>query len=94
MEESKTKIFPIITKTDNFGSGEVIEKLLLEKNADNLTIDIIHKGIGNIISWISDKKTRPVKYTCYFAILHENIEWVKVTVTHGETIRFRWAILY
>ncbi len=48
MEASKTKIFPIITKTDNFGSGEVIEKLLLEKNADNLTIDIIHKGIGNI----------------------------------------------
>ncbi|KAF5433506.1 translation initiation factor IF-2, partial [Candidatus Methanophagaceae archaeon] len=48
METSKTKIFPIITKTDNFGSGEVIEKLLLEKNADNLTINIIHKGIGNI----------------------------------------------
>jgi translation initiation factor IF-2 len=48
MEASKTKIFPIITKTDNFGSGEVIEKLLLEKNADNLTINIIHKGIGNI----------------------------------------------
>jgi len=48
MEASKTKIFPIITKTDNFGSGEVIEKLLLKKNADNLTINIIHKGIGNI----------------------------------------------
>lgn len=48
MEESKTKIFPIIIKTDNFGSSEVIENLLLKKNADNLTIDIVHKGIGNI----------------------------------------------
>lgn len=48
MEESKIKVFPIIIKTDNFGSSEVIESLLLQKNADNLTIDIVHKGIGNI----------------------------------------------
>jgi translation initiation factor IF-2 len=48
MEESKVKIFPIIIKTDNYGSSEVIESLLLKKNAENLTIDIVHKGIGNI----------------------------------------------
>ena len=40
--------FPIIIKTDNFGSGEVLEELLLKKNSDNLKINIIHKGIGNI----------------------------------------------
>jgi translation initiation factor IF-2 len=40
--------FPIIIKTDNFGSGEVLEEILMKKNSDILKINIIHKGIGNI----------------------------------------------
>jgi len=47
-EKSNVTNFPIIIKTDNFGSGEVLEEILLKKNSDNLKINIIHKGIGNI----------------------------------------------
>ncbi len=48
IEESKTKTISTIIKTDNFGSGEVIEKFFQQRNSENLKIDIIHKGIGNI----------------------------------------------
>ncbi|MCK4835252.1 MAG: translation initiation factor IF-2 [Candidatus Aminicenantes bacterium] len=48
MDESKVKVFSIIIKTDNYGSGEVTEKILQQKNSENLKIEIIHKGIGNI----------------------------------------------
>jgi len=40
--------FSIIIKTDNYGSSEVLEEILLKKNSDILKINIIHKGIGNI----------------------------------------------
>ncbi len=48
LEENKTKIFPIIIKTDNFSSGEVLENILLRQNQEKLKINIVHKGIGNI----------------------------------------------
>jgi len=48
LDESKTKVFPVIVKTDNFGSGEVIENILLQQNQEKLRINIVHKGIGNI----------------------------------------------
>ncbi len=48
MEDNKIKSFPLIIKTDNFGSGEVIEEVLLKKGVKNLKIHIVYKGIGNI----------------------------------------------
>jgi translation initiation factor IF-2 len=48
IEADQTKTFPLIIKTDNFGSGEVLEKILLKQDSENLKIDIVHKGIGNI----------------------------------------------
>jgi translation initiation factor IF-2 len=48
IDDSKTKVFPIIMKTDNFGSGEVIENVLLQQSREKLKINIVHKGIGNI----------------------------------------------
>ena len=48
LEENKTKVFPIIIKTDNFSSGEVLENILLKQNQEKLKINIVHKGIGNI----------------------------------------------
>lgn len=48
MEEDKTPIFPIIIKTDNFSSGEVLENILLKQDQKKLKINIINKGIGNI----------------------------------------------
>lgn len=48
LEEGKIKEFPVIIKTDNFSSGEVVEKLFLTKNQEKLKINIVHKGIGNI----------------------------------------------
>ena len=46
--EEKTKVLTFILKTDNYGSGEVIEKILQKKDSENIKIEIIHKGIGNI----------------------------------------------
>ena len=48
LEENKTKVFPIIIKTDNFSSGEVLENILLKQNQEKLKMNIVHKGIGNI----------------------------------------------
>ncbi|NIM10578.1 MAG: translation initiation factor IF-2 [Candidatus Aminicenantes bacterium] len=48
LEEGKTREFPIIIKTDNFSSGEVLEKILLKQKQDQLKITIIHRGVGNI----------------------------------------------
>ena len=48
MEDNKIKSFPLIIKADNFGSGEVIEEVLLKKDVKNLKIVIVYKGIGNI----------------------------------------------
>jgi translation initiation factor IF-2 len=48
MEDKKIKSFPIIIKTDSFGSGEVIEEILLKQSIENLKVVIVHKSIGNI----------------------------------------------
>jgi len=48
MENKEIKSFPIIIKTDNFGSGEVIEEILLKQSIENLKVVVIHKSIGNI----------------------------------------------
>lgn len=48
LEEGKTREFPVIIKTDNFSSGEVLEKILLKQKQDQLRITIIHSGVGNI----------------------------------------------
>ena len=48
IEQDKIQTFPMIIKADSFGSGEVVEQILLKKNQEKLKIDIIHKGIGNI----------------------------------------------
>jgi translation initiation factor IF-2 len=48
LEEGKTREFPIIIKTDNFSSGEVLEKILLKQKQDQLRITIIQRGVGNI----------------------------------------------
>lgn len=48
LEENKKKEFPVIIKTDNFSSVEVLENILLKQNQEKLKINIIHKGVGNI----------------------------------------------
>ncbi len=48
LEENKTKTIPIVLKTDNFSSGEVLEQLLSNKSQDQLKINILHNGIGNV----------------------------------------------
>lgn len=48
MEETKTKDFPIIMKTDNYSSSEVLESILLKQSSDKIKITIVHQGIGNI----------------------------------------------
>lgn len=48
MDETTAKTLTFIIKTDNYGSGEVIEKILQKKSSEKIKIEIIHKGIGNI----------------------------------------------
>ncbi|MCK4764969.1 MAG: translation initiation factor IF-2, partial [Candidatus Aminicenantes bacterium] len=48
MGEDKSKEFPIIIKTDNFSSGEVLENILMKQSRDEVKINILHCGIGNI----------------------------------------------
>lgn len=48
LEENKIKVIPIIMKTDNFSSGEVLEQILSKLSQEQLKINIIHKGIGHI----------------------------------------------
>lgn len=48
LDEKKIKEFPIILKTDNFGSGEILEEILLKMGHKNLKINLVHKSIGNI----------------------------------------------
>lgn len=48
LEENKIKVFPIIIKSDNFSSSEVLENILLKQNQEKIKINIIHKGIGNM----------------------------------------------
>jgi translation initiation factor IF-2 len=48
LEDDKTKVFPIIMKTDNYSSSEVLEKILLKHSQDQLKINIVHQGVGNV----------------------------------------------
>jgi translation initiation factor IF-2 len=48
LEEDKIKVIPMIMKTDNFSSGEVLEQILSKLSREQLKINIIHKGIGHI----------------------------------------------
>ncbi|MCP4221274.1 MAG: translation initiation factor IF-2 [bacterium] len=48
LSETKSKEFPIIIKADNFSSCEVLETILKKQNHQNININIVHKGIGNI----------------------------------------------
>jgi len=48
LEENKIKVIPIIMKTDNFSSGEVLEQILSKLSQEQLKINIIHKGIGHV----------------------------------------------
>ncbi len=46
--EDKIKTFPLIIKSDNFSSAEVLENVLLKQSHEKLKINIIQNGIGNI----------------------------------------------
>ena len=48
LRDNKTPVFPIIIKSDNFSSGEVLENILLKQAHEKLKINIVHLGIGNI----------------------------------------------
>jgi translation initiation factor IF-2 len=48
LEENKIKVIPIIMKTDNFSSGEVLEQILSKLSQEQLKINILHKGIGHV----------------------------------------------
>lgn len=48
LEENKIKVIPMIMKTDNFSSGEVLEQILSKLSQEQLKINIIHKGIGHV----------------------------------------------
>ncbi len=48
LDEKQIKEFPIVLKTDNFGSGEILEDILLKMAVKELKVNIVHKSIGNI----------------------------------------------
>lgn len=48
MEESASKAIPVVVKTDNFGSAEVLQEVLHKLATETVKIDIIHSGVGNI----------------------------------------------
>ncbi|MDD8013002.1 MAG: translation initiation factor IF-2, partial [Acidobacteriota bacterium] len=48
VEEDKVKSFPVIVKTDNFGSAEVLEQVLARLSNEKLKIEVMHNGLGNI----------------------------------------------
>jgi len=48
MDEKSIKEFPIILKTDNFGSGEILSEILKKMAKKELKINIVHNSIGNI----------------------------------------------
>ncbi len=48
LAEEKTQVFPIIMKTDNFSSSEVLESILMKHDSEKMKINILHKGVGNI----------------------------------------------
>jgi translation initiation factor IF-2 len=44
----EAKEIPILVKVDNYGSSEVLEEILRKQEQEQVKINIIHKGIGNI----------------------------------------------
>lgn len=48
LQDDQIKEFPIIMKTDNFSSGEVLESILQKHDHEKLKINIVHQSIGNI----------------------------------------------
>jgi translation initiation factor IF-2 len=48
LEANKVKVFPLIVKSDNYGSGEVLESVLMKQSQEKLRVNIVAKGIGNI----------------------------------------------
>ena len=48
VEQDVVKTFPVIVKADNFGSSEVLEQVLTGLSQDQLKIEVLHSGLGNI----------------------------------------------
>ncbi len=48
MDEKLIKEFPIVLKTDNFGSGEILVDILMKMGVKELKVNVVHKSIGNI----------------------------------------------
>ncbi len=48
VEQEAVKTFPVIVKADNFGSTEVLEQVLTGLSQDQLKIEVLHSGLGNI----------------------------------------------
>jgi translation initiation factor IF-2 len=48
LEENKTKVISMILKTDNFSSGEVLERILSKQSQEQLKVNVLHQGIGNV----------------------------------------------
>ncbi len=46
--EKQIKEFPIVLKTDNFGSGEILVDILMKLSVPELKVNIVHKSIGSI----------------------------------------------
>ena len=46
--EKQIKEFPILLKTDNFGSGEILIDILMRMGVKELKVNVVHKSIGNI----------------------------------------------
>ncbi len=48
IDEKQIKEFPIVLKTDNFGSGEILVDILMKMGVKELKVNVVHKSIGNI----------------------------------------------
>lgn len=48
IDEKQIKEFPIVLKTDNFGSGEILFDILMKMGVKELKVNILHKSIGHI----------------------------------------------
>ena len=48
VEQDVVKTFPLIVKADNFGSTEVLEQVLVGLSQEQLKIEVLHSGLGNI----------------------------------------------
>jgi len=46
--EKQIKEFPIVLKTDNFGSGEILVDILMKLSVQELKVNVVHRSIGNI----------------------------------------------